>query len=89
MYGVHKEERMTGNTYLRIYEDEVEEVLEVIYEELGVPMMISDESRLSDLEEEMDGNVLANLISKKFKINVGKGNRIFEIAKKIYDVRNK
>lgn len=80
---------MKGNTYLRIYEDEVEEVLEVIYEELGVPMMISDESRLWDLEEEMDGSVLANLVSKKFKIDVGRGDRIFEIAKKIYDGRNK
>ena len=78
------------DNYVQIYADEINEVLEVICEHLGIVsanyVWISDESELWDFDDE---NRLAAKISEKFEMEVSKEDRIYEIAKRIYDAKNK
>ena len=79
-----------GN-YLEIYADEVNEVLKVVCEHLGIVdidnVWVSDESTLWDFED--NGDLLAIKVSKKLGIEVNEDDLIFEIAKRIYDAKNK
>ena len=81
-----------SETYIHIYQNEVDEILELVCDKCGYyseGLFVSDESELGDFEEELDEDTLAPLVNKKFNIFITDETPIYEIAKIIYDGRRR